>query len=143
MTRYIVASLSILFAVAIGVSNGEENCKQAVSKLLKYQMTSITKCTKELGFKGKEKTEKMNCIMKCVLIASGGMNPDGTLEIENGLKFILENIPLEVIDKALIGSAKCQRFAEAGVIDPTEATCKSYEPFIKCLTNFIMTLCGK
>ncbi len=39
------------------------------------------------------------------------MNADGTLEIENGLKFILENIPLEVIDKALLGSAKCQRFA--------------------------------
>lgn len=95
------------------------------------------------------------------------MNPDGTLEIENGLKFIMENIPLEVIDKALIGSAKCQRYAgmifynhayffiqshqfrllqslfdfvEPGLIDPNEANCKSYEPFIKCLTNFIMTV---
>ncbi|ODN03096.1 hypothetical protein Ocin01_03574 [Orchesella cincta] len=143
MSRYIVVSLSVFLAVAIGVSNGEKNCKQAVSELLKYQMSSITKCTKTLGYKGKEKTEKMNCIMKCVLIASGGMNPDGTLEIENGLKFILENIPLDVIDKALIGSAKCQRYAEKGVIDPNEANCKTYEPFIKCLTNFVMTLCGK
>lgn len=56
----------------------EKPCKQAISDMLKYQMQQITKCTKELGFKGKEKTEKMNCIMKCVLIASGAVRDFNT-----------------------------------------------------------------
>ncbi|XP_021943504.1 uncharacterized protein LOC110842098 [Folsomia candida] len=142
MMKFLNYSIFIFILTAIkDVQSEEKACKTAVSDMLKYQMQSITKCTKELGFKGKEKTEKMNCIMKCVLIASGAIKPDGKVEIESALGFVLEYIPVEFLEKALKGSMKCQRFMDS--LDPNEPTCKSYEPLVKCLTGFIMSLCSK
>lgn len=43
--------------------------------------------------------------MKCVLIASGAIKPDGKVEIESALGFVLEYIPVEFLVRKLIISS--------------------------------------
>ncbi|CAG7815494.1 unnamed protein product [Allacma fusca] len=118
-------------------------CKAAVSYLMKQVMGGISKCSKTMKFKNqKERTAKMNCILKCVMISEGILNPDGTADVATVKAFVDREVPEKFIGKVMPMVSNCIDDPKVK-LDPTEEYCKSYEPPIKCLMDQMPTFCEK
>jgi hypothetical protein len=129
------AFLVVIHLVASEDKKEEEiHCKELIVENVKKAMKEVAKCTKSLGLKTKEeKKERAACIMKCVAINIGLLNPKGEIDEKLVIMFVDENVPLKYHDMAYQVMADCMH--HTGNLDPNELNCKSYDPVFKCVTD--------
>ncbi|CAG7725606.1 unnamed protein product [Allacma fusca] len=120
---------------------GEKTCKQLVSDITKRQLGGISKCTKSMKFKnGKDKSQKMGCILKCVMVKEGFLDAEGRMPKEQFDKFIEKELSPSLKERGLTLFDSC-RASHADNLDPSEEFCKSYDPLVKCMLGAMTQLC--
>jgi len=131
------------FALFANFANGVEEmtCKEFVGSLTKRQLGGIQECSKKLGLKtGKEKKEKMNCVLKCVMAKEGLLNSEGLFDDENFDGFLAREMPPNLLEKGGALFRNCKE-TTGKLLDPKEEYCKTYDILIKCFLGVIGELC--
>jgi hypothetical protein len=71
-----------------------------MADITKRQLNGITACVKALKLKGKEKSKKMNCIMKCAMENEGLVSKEGDVTREQIDIILNREFPPALIDRA-------------------------------------------
>jgi len=134
-----VIGLVAILDLAHGVE--EMTCKEFVGGLTKRQLGGISECSKKLGLKSaKEKKEKMNCVLKCVMIKEKLLNEEGLFDDASFDAFLAREMPPNLLEKGG-GLFKNCKESTGKLIDPKEEYCKTYDVLIKCFLGVIGELC--
>ncbi|ODN03206.1 hypothetical protein Ocin01_03484 [Orchesella cincta] len=122
----------------------EKNCRQIAAEFTKRQIQGITSCTKSLKFKnGKDKSKKMNCILRCVMIKENLLAADGQVTADIYNKFIEQEFPSSLQDRFNGTFWNCMQIAFRGFKTLEEDEyCGTYDPFIKCMMGNVPGLCN-
>ncbi|CAG7665322.1 unnamed protein product [Allacma fusca] len=138
---YLLAAFVLALSILDGLAKEEVSCKSIMGEMTKRQLQGISKCTKSMKFKnGKEKSQKMMCILKCVMANEGILSAEGKMDKETFAAFLEKEVPPSMKDRAKEVLGKC-RDAHGDALDPSDEFCKSYDPLIKCFMGAVMQLC--
>ncbi|ODN03205.1 hypothetical protein Ocin01_03481 [Orchesella cincta] len=133
----------VLFEAHELLVSGEEkqrSCNSIVQEVTKMQLGGIATCTKKMKFKnGKEKSKKMNCILRCVMVNVGILDDEGQVASDRVEEFLHKFFPDYLIERANKTFNPC---LEMGVTTKFKTLvedefCSTYDPFIKCLMGNI------
>jgi len=123
----------------------EKSCNSVVQELTKMQLGGITACTKRMKFKnGKDKSKKMNCILRCVLMDVGILENTGqVIEGDRVDGFLHKFFPDSLIERANRTFFPCLDIGVQTKFKTIEEDefCTTYDPFIKCLLGNLPNLC--
>ncbi|ODN03203.1 hypothetical protein Ocin01_03483 [Orchesella cincta] len=123
----------------------EKGCRATVQDLTKLQLQLLSVCTKELKFKnGKEKSKKMNCILRCAMIKAELTAADGQITPESVDYLLNKYVPPSLIDRANKTFYPCMDIGLQKKFKTVEEDpfCLTYDPFVKCFMQNAATFCS-
>ncbi|CAL8118907.1 unnamed protein product [Orchesella dallaii] len=123
----------------------EKSCRSTFQELTKLQLQLISQCAKSMKFKnGKDKSKKMNCIMRCAMVKAELTGPDGQITAESVDYLLNKFMPPSLIPKANKTFYPCMQI---GMDEPFKTPeedefCSTYDPFIKCFMQNAQGFCA-
>jgi len=149
MKIFMFLCLTAVLALAVLIRQSEQappekSCKMVAADFTKRQIRGISHCTKTMKFKnGKDKSKKMNCILRCVLIKEKLLNEEGLTNMEIYNKFVEDEFPPSIMDRFNATFFTCMPIAFAGFKTLEEDEyCTTIDPFIKCMMGQVPGLCN-
>ncbi|CAL8118904.1 unnamed protein product [Orchesella dallaii] len=147
MKSLVLLCLAVFLAVYLQESYQappEKNCRQVAAQFTKRQIQGISQCTKSMKFKnGKEKSKKMNCILRCVMIRENLLGGDGQVTQEIYNRFVEAEFPGALMERFNGTFWSCMQIAFSGFKTLEEDEfCLTYDPFIKCMMGNVPGLCN-